>query len=55
VVFEYNTDLFRPSTVSQMLENYRLLLNGVASNPDDRIMELPLSVAQANPTAPFTA
>lgn len=49
VVFEYNTDLFRPSTVSAMLENYRLLLNEVASRSDCRIAELPFSNVLAVP------
>jgi aspartate racemase len=49
VVFEYNTDLFRPATVSAMLEHYRLLLKGVASNPDCRITDLPLPTAHSDP------
>jgi amino acid adenylation domain-containing protein len=39
---EYNRDLFEASTVRLMLGHYRMLLEAVASDPDQRILELPV-------------
>jgi aspartate racemase len=38
----YSTDLFDASTVSRMVGHLRTLLEGVASNPERRLSELPL-------------
>ena len=42
VQFVYNSDLFESGTIRRMLEAYRVLLEGIASNPDSRVSELPL-------------
>ncbi len=41
-VFEYNADLFDAATPARMLEHFRLLLEGIAANPDQRVSRLPL-------------
>lgn len=40
--FEYNTDLFEEATVKRLLAQFETLLNGIVSNPDQRIGELSL-------------
>lgn len=40
---EYNTDLFKPNTITGMLEHLRSLFQAIAANPRQRISELPLS------------
>ena len=40
--FEYNTDLFSPSTIQRMADHLKILLEGIASNPDQLIMEIPI-------------
>jgi len=42
VVFIYNTDLFETSTIRRMLDHYRVLLEGIASDPERRLAQLPL-------------
>jgi len=45
---EYNTDLFDATTILQMLEHFTALLEGVATNPEWRLLDIPLRmVAQA--------
>ncbi len=44
---EYNTDLFEPSTIGGLLDNYRGTLERVAGNPDQRISELQLALVPA--------
>jgi len=39
---EYNTDLFNADTVQRLLGNFRVLLEGLAADPDRRISQLPL-------------
>ena len=39
---EYNTDIFERSTIQRMIEHFRLLLEGVAANPDQGIRQIPL-------------
>ena len=39
---EYNTDLFDRLTVRRWLENFEVLLEGIAANPDRRISDLPI-------------
>ncbi len=41
-VFVYNTDLFDRATIERMAGHYQMMLEGVASNPDFRLSELPL-------------
>ncbi|MDZ7333004.1 MAG: amino acid adenylation domain-containing protein [candidate division KSB1 bacterium] len=38
--FEYNTDLFKPETISRMAEHFRLLLERILENPAARITDL---------------
>jgi len=40
---EYSRDLFEPETASRLLDHYRRLLEGIVSNPDRSIAELPLA------------
>ena len=42
VVAEYSTDLFNKTTISSMLRRWQILLEGVVTNPDTRLDELPL-------------
>jgi amino acid adenylation domain-containing protein len=42
---EYNTDLFEPETIDRMLEHYEVLLEGIISNPAQRICDLPMLTA----------
>ncbi len=64
--FEYNTELFEPSTVRWMLGQLRTLLEGIVSDPDRRLSRLPIltdadrrtataGVARVQPSNPFTA
>jgi non-ribosomal peptide synthetase component F len=39
--FEYNTDLFKPSTIAQMAEYFQTLLEGVITGPERTLLELP--------------
>lgn len=41
-VMEYRTDLFESTTIQQMLGNLEVLLEGIVSDPETRIGELPL-------------
>jgi amino acid adenylation domain-containing protein len=40
--WSYNTDLFDEATISAMAEHYCILLEGIVSNPDQQVRELPL-------------
>ncbi|MCP5005240.1 MAG: amino acid adenylation domain-containing protein [Planctomycetes bacterium] len=42
VLFEYNTDLFRPDTIIRMIEHFQVLLEGILSNPEQLLSQLPL-------------
>jgi amino acid adenylation domain-containing protein len=42
VAFEYSTDLYDAATIDRMLTSFRLMLEGIAANPDCRIADLPL-------------
>jgi amino acid adenylation domain-containing protein len=42
VIAEYSTDLFNKTTISSMLRQWQVLLEGVVANPDARLDELPL-------------
>ncbi len=39
---EYNTDLYDESTIARLVNHYRVLLEGIAANPEQRISRLPL-------------
>jgi amino acid adenylation domain-containing protein len=40
--FEYSTDLFDAETIERMLGNFQTLLEGIVTNPEQKIAELPL-------------
>ena len=39
---QYNTDLFEPATIAQMVEHLKTLLQGIVIQPQQRLSELPL-------------
>ncbi|RUT04335.1 hypothetical protein DSM106972_045630 [Dulcicalothrix desertica PCC 7102] len=39
---EYNSDLFNPNTIMQMVEHFQTLLQGIVVNSDEHISHLPL-------------
>jgi amino acid adenylation domain-containing protein len=39
---EYNTDLFEAATIERLLQHFQTLLEGIVSDPDRRISDLPL-------------
>ena len=41
-LFEYNTDLFEADTIKRMACHFQTLLEGIVSNPDRKLSELPL-------------
>ncbi|MDZ7319878.1 MAG: amino acid adenylation domain-containing protein, partial [candidate division KSB1 bacterium] len=43
---EYNTDLFRPSTIARMIEHFQLLLKALATAPDQPISLLSMMSAE---------
>ncbi|ETW94057.1 MAG: hypothetical protein ETSY1_36505, partial [Candidatus Entotheonella factor] len=42
LLWEYNRDLFDTATIERMTEHYQTLLEGIVSNPESRMSELPL-------------
>jgi len=40
--FEYNTDLFNPTTIERLATNFQTLLAGIVAKPERRISDLPL-------------
>src|SRR6202140_2678852 len=40
--FEYNTDIFEPSTMNRLLRHFEKLLTEVVENPDLRVAKIPL-------------
>ncbi len=40
--FEYNTDLFKPSTIADLSEHFQTLLQSIVANPHRSIVALPL-------------
>ncbi len=40
--FEYNTDLFNPSTIERIARHFETLLAGIVANPDQGVRDLPL-------------
>ena len=45
IIFEYCTDLFEESTISRMMSNFELLLEGIVSDPEKRLADLPFLTA----------
>ncbi|BAZ54101.1 amino acid adenylation domain protein [Nostoc sp. NIES-4103] len=43
--FEYNTDLFDEIKISRLAANFEVLLQGIVTNPQQRLSELPLLTA----------
>ena len=41
-IFEYNTDLFKATTITRMLGHFQTLLEGIVANPNQRLSDLPL-------------
>ena len=41
-IFEYNTDLFEAATIERMVGHFQTLLEGVVTNPEEKIALLPL-------------
>jgi amino acid adenylation domain-containing protein len=41
-VIEYNTDLFETATIQRMISHFTTLLEGIASNPEQKLSALPL-------------
>jgi len=41
-IMEYNADIFESETISRMLGQLQVLLEGIVKNPDQKISELPL-------------
>jgi amino acid adenylation domain-containing protein len=40
--FEYNTDLFKPETITRMLGHWQCLLEGIIANPSQPVSHVPL-------------
>ena len=40
--FEYNTDLFEPSTIERMIRHFQTLVEGIVADPEQPISTLPL-------------
>jgi non-ribosomal peptide synthetase component F len=38
--FEYNTALFKPETIAQLVDSYRLLAGAITADPDQRLSDL---------------
>ncbi|PSB11067.1 non-ribosomal peptide synthetase [Pleurocapsa sp. CCALA 161] len=41
-VFEYSTDLFKPSTIKRMVEHFQVLLKAIATQLETSVLQLPL-------------
>jgi amino acid adenylation domain-containing protein len=39
---EYNTDIFHPDRINRMLGHFQVLLEGIVTNPEQRLSKLPL-------------
>jgi non-ribosomal peptide synthetase component F len=46
VELKYSTDLFNADTIVRMAGHFETLLEGIVSNPEQRILDLPLSEMQ---------
>ncbi|MCA9498197.1 MAG: amino acid adenylation domain-containing protein [Nitrospira sp.] len=47
VSIEYSCDLFDASTIRRMLEHYEQLLSGMAANPENQVIDVPLLSPEA--------
>jgi amino acid adenylation domain-containing protein len=45
-LLEYNTDLFDEARITRLLDHFRVLLEGIVADPDQRLSDLPLLTAQ---------
>ena len=45
---EYNTDLYEEATMQRLLHHFQTLLEGIVTNPDAQIADLPLLTAWSN-------
>lgn len=45
IIFEYCTDLFEDSTIARMMSNFEMLLEGIVSDPEKRLTDLPFLTA----------
>jgi amino acid adenylation domain-containing protein len=43
---EYNTDLFDPETIAELIERFEIVLRGIAYDPDTPISKLPVAAEQ---------
>ena len=41
-IFEYNRDLFEPSTIERLAQHFRRILEGVVADPDQRLTAIPI-------------
>jgi non-ribosomal peptide synthetase component F len=41
-VWEYNTDLFAPTTITQMAGHFQILLEEIVASPQERVLHLPI-------------
>jgi aspartate racemase len=41
-VFEYNTDLFEPETITRMCNHWEVLLGEIVANPNQQILDIPI-------------
>ena len=41
-LLEYNTDLFDAATIARLLGHFRTLLEGIVTNPNQRLLDLPI-------------
>ncbi|MUG96209.1 amino acid adenylation domain-containing protein [Scytonema sp. UIC 10036] len=48
--FEYNTDLFDPCTIQRMAGHFQTLLEGIVTNPEQRLWDLPLLTTEQRQT-----
>ena len=49
---EYDTDLFEAKTIVEMLKNYTILLEAMVERPEQRVLEIPLHLAEESYSAP---
>ena len=54
-IWKYSTDLFKASTVAQMMSSFSLLLTLIADRPDATVRELTQAIAEAERTEQVAA
>ena len=45
ITFEYATDLFKAETIERLSSHFKILLQGIVANPQQRVADLPLLTA----------